>query len=58
VIEQFNKKLEKKKKPKICKRNLSLVVHNNLLNSEEVLYYISDVVFNAMQEIEVQLCDG
>jgi hypothetical protein len=37
---------------------LSLVVHNNLLNLEEGLYYISDVVFNAMHEIEVQLCDG
>jgi hypothetical protein len=34
------------------------VVHNNLLNLEEGLYYITDVVFNAMHEIEVQLCDG
>jgi hypothetical protein len=36
---------------------LSLVAHKKLLNLEEGLYFISNVDFNAMHEIEVQLCD-
>jgi hypothetical protein len=58
LIKQFNKKFEKIQKVQYAQKNLSLVVHNNLLNLEEGLYYILDVVFNAMHEIEVQLCDG
>jgi hypothetical protein len=35
---------------------LSLLAHKNLLNLEEGLYFISDVDFNTMHEIKVQLC--